>query len=96
MISKRERIGLTGARGVLGRSLQRDCPEVDWVLFPGDIRELSAVKNWLTETRPLDGIIHLAAIVPTVKVEANPAEAIRERSRTLPPDATQTVPTGPK
>ena len=77
MTSKRERIGLTGARGVLGRSLQRDCPDVEWVLFPGDIRELPMVKKWLTEAGPLDGVVHLAAIVPTVKVEANPAEAIR-------------------
>ena len=71
------RIGLTGAKGVLGRSIQEYWRNVDWVPFTGDIRFFTDVSKWICDSQPLDGLIHLAAMVPTKKVEENPFEAFQ-------------------
>lgn len=73
----RPRIALTGARGVLGRCLQAEWPEAEWMGFPGDIRDFSAVSAWLENAAPVDAIIHLAAIVPTGRVDADPLAAFQ-------------------
>ncbi len=70
MSHSRPRLGLTGQRGVLGRCLQQEWTGVEWVPFPGDIRDYPAVQKWIAESGRLDGIIHLAAMVPIQKVEA--------------------------
>lgn len=66
-------IGITGANGNLGRCLQdifKD--EKDYVLrrFTGDIRKKREITNWITLNN-FDGVIHLAAIVPTHIVNKN-------------------------
>jgi nucleoside-diphosphate-sugar epimerase len=71
------RFGLTGSRGVLGRSLQIANQQIDWQNFGGDIRDQTAVRDWLRNAEPLDAIVHLAAIVPTGEVEADPARALQ-------------------
>jgi len=73
----RRRVGLTGARGVLGRSLQAFNPDIEWVPFGGDVRLASDVRAWLDQSQPLDAVFHLAALVPTHLVEADPPNAVR-------------------
>jgi len=71
------RIGLTGARGVLGRSLQRDWPQPGWQPFPGDVRSVPALSDWLAQSGPLAGVIHCAAMVPTARVQSQPLDAFQ-------------------
>jgi nucleoside-diphosphate-sugar epimerase len=67
------RIGLTGASGVLGQSVQREWPGVSWHTFEGDVRDAGAVSSW-AET-DLDAVLHLAAIVPVGRVTSDPGAA---------------------
>jgi len=69
------RLGITGARGVLGRSLLASWPAASWHLYSGDIRNGEDVREWLATTPELDGVVHLAALVPTKAVEADPLRA---------------------
>lgn len=69
------RIGLTGATGVLGRSVQQWWPSAVWAPFTGDIRDATAVQRWLDGAGALDAVLHFAAIVPVAKVESDPHEA---------------------
>jgi nucleoside-diphosphate-sugar epimerase len=73
----RRRVGLTGARGVLGRSLQEFRPDIEWVPFGGDIRKESDVRAWMEHSLPLDAVVHLAALVPIHLVDADPPNAVR-------------------
>lgn len=77
MSSRSPRLGITGHRGVLGTCLQRDLPNVEWVKFQGDIRNYEEVRKWVRDSLPLDGVIHLAAMVPVSKVEAQPQGAFQ-------------------
>jgi nucleoside-diphosphate-sugar epimerase len=76
MTSRPDRIALTGATGVLGRALQREWTGVEWLPFRGDIRDRDAVRDWIAASAPFDALFHFAAIVPTARVEADPAEAV--------------------
>jgi nucleoside-diphosphate-sugar epimerase len=67
------KIGLTGATGVLGQSVQRDWPGVSWHPFQGDVRDTEAVRAWVDTD--LDAVIHLAAIVPVDRVTSDPGAA---------------------
>jgi nucleoside-diphosphate-sugar epimerase len=71
------RIALTGARGVLGQSLQKDWPDPDWDCFAGDIRNLQGVKDWIARPAKLDAVIHMAARVPVALVDADPLTAFK-------------------
>jgi len=71
------RIGITGGRGVLARSLQTTWSEAEWISFPGDIRNLSEVMDWVQAAGPLNALIHCAAMVPTRKVEQQPHAAFQ-------------------
>lgn len=71
------RLGLTGHRGVLGTCLQRENPAAEWINFPGDIRNYDEVRDWVRASLPLDGLLHLAAMVPVGKVEAQPQAAFQ-------------------
>ena len=69
-----KKIGLTGATGVLGKSiLASQWPETKFIPFKGDIRKSEEIKQWLEPD--FDSIIHLAALVPTNLVEADPDKA---------------------
>jgi len=72
-----QRVGITGARGVLGRSLQAHCTGIEWAPFPGDVRCPDEIKSWLRSSQPLDAIFHLAALVPTHLVDSDPPQALR-------------------
>lgn len=71
-------VAITGARGTLGRLLTQRLGEqgIGYTEFQGDILEQSDVKRWITDASP-SLVIHLAAVVPTVAVSANPAHAMR-------------------
>jgi nucleoside-diphosphate-sugar epimerase len=70
-------IAITGGRGVLGRSLQQDWSDANWLKFPGDIRNVEDVKKWISEPAKLDAVVHYAARVPVVQVEADPVAAFK-------------------
>ena len=72
------KVGLTGARGVLGQrlyeTLRRDASlEVD--CYDGDILDQTAIEEWATIFQP-ETVFNLAAVVPIAVVERN-----RSRSR---------------
>jgi nucleoside-diphosphate-sugar epimerase len=71
-------VAITGARGTLGRLLVRrlGAAGIGYSEFQGDMLEQSDVQRWIIDTRP-SLVIHLAAVVPTGTVSANPAHAMR-------------------
>ena len=71
------KIGLTGATGVLGRTLKLAYPEIQWENFTGNLRNFNEVKEWYFSLSNLDGIVHLAALVPTHLVESEPLKALQ-------------------
>lgn len=64
-----KRIGLTGHRGVLGRTMceRLSSYELEVETFPGDITDLQSLSNWFNE-RNFDYFFHFAAVVPLEKV----------------------------
>ncbi len=74
-----DKIGLTGASGVMGQALRKKFPNYEWICFPeeGDILNPVELKNWLRESESWRGIVHFAAIVPTHLVDEDPALALR-------------------
>ncbi len=70
------KFGITGASGVLGQILQKKLKEknIAFDVFNDDIRDKNDIKKWV-KNNDWDGIIHLAAIVPTKQVNENPLEA---------------------
>ena len=65
--SKKFIIGITGSTGVLGKRLIYELNDFDIKFFKGDISVKQNVYNWVNHN-DLNGIIHLAAIVPTKNV----------------------------
>lgn len=70
----RQKVGLTGASGVLGRSIQRWWPDVEWVPFAGDVRDVRSLERWMAPD--FAAVIHLAAIVPVEKVSRDLHQAV--------------------
>lgn len=68
-------IGLTGARGVLGRRLVEvlDARGTRVTPFDGDVRDAAALAEWATGC---ERIVHAAAIVPTIQVKEGTGTAI--------------------
>ena len=81
MSSKPTCIAVTGSTGVLGRTLLKHWSasnqHVQFVPFKGDIQNYGELDTWLSNMGKLDGLIHLAAIVPTNKVDEDPLKAFR-------------------
>ncbi len=69
------KIGVTGASGVLGRSLRA---LADFVPFEGDITSLEETRSWITHCAQsgVRSILHLAALVPTQSIEEAPQKGI--------------------
>lgn len=74
-------IGVTGSTGVLGRSLVENWSNVDqtvkFIPFKGNIQNYSDVDDWFRDINQLDGLLHFAALVPTVEVDKDPLKAFR-------------------
>ena len=64
---------LTGSTGVIGKKLRKNLP-FKFYNFRGNITNPNTVKKWVN-AKNFDLIIHLAAIVPTRKVNKNYLEA---------------------
>lgn len=75
------RIGLTGATGVLGRSVRQYWPGAEWVPFTGDVRDVAALRTWATSASDLTAVMHFAAIVPLADVERDPLSAFEVNVR---------------
>jgi nucleoside-diphosphate-sugar epimerase len=71
------RLGATGLSGVLGRALRARLNGVEWASFEGDVSDAAAVKAWYAAAGRLDGLFHLAAVVPLREVEADLPRATR-------------------
>lgn len=69
------RLGITGARGVLGRITTRlaQAQGHDTHPFEGDIRDRAACAAFAA--LPLDAVLHYAARVPVAQVQADPDSA---------------------
>ncbi|MBI4062100.1 MAG: NAD(P)-dependent oxidoreductase [Elusimicrobia bacterium] len=71
------RLGATGLSGVLGRSLKSRLGGVEWASFEGDVGDPAAVAAWYAGAGRLDGLFHLAAVVPLRQVESDLPRAVR-------------------
>lgn len=71
-------VGLTGARGVLGRILKDrlDRHGVDATAYPGDVNDSEALSRWFAD-RKFRYFFHFAAMVPVAAVEGNPLLAFQ-------------------
>lgn len=69
------RIGVTGARGILGSRLIDACVESGFVPVPyqGDVRDKCGLLEW---TMRIDAVLHSAAVVPVSIVETDIAHAV--------------------
>ena len=61
--------GITGATGVLGRQIIKKLP-YKFFIFKNKIENYKKVQKWVNSNK-LDIVLHLAAIVPTNKVNKN-------------------------
>ena len=61
--------GITGATGVLGRRIIKKLP-YKFVIFKNNIENYKKVQKWVNSNK-LDIVLHLAAVVPTNKVNKN-------------------------
>ena len=67
-------IGLTGSTGSLGKIILKNNRNIKFKCFKGDIRNRSAVFNWVRKNK-IDVVFHLAAIVPIKEVNKNMLKA---------------------
>ncbi len=61
--------GITGANGVLGRRIRKELP-YQFYVYKNKIENYKKVQKWIN-FKKLDAVLHLAAIVPTDKVNKN-------------------------
>ena len=61
--------GITGATGVLGRRIIKKLP-YKFIIFKNNIENYKKVQKWVNSNK-LDIVLHLAAVVPTNKVNKN-------------------------
>ncbi len=69
-------IGITGARGVLGKQILKTKNNIRYIPYTGDIRSKNKIRKWFRENY-FDAIFHLAAIVPIKEVNHNKLKALR-------------------
>ena len=70
----KNRLGLTGSTGSLGKALKRSNKNSLLSLFKGDVSKKDDVSRWIKKNN-INSIIHLAAIVPIKKVNKNKLNA---------------------
>jgi nucleoside-diphosphate-sugar epimerase len=61
---------ITGSSGVLGSYIIENNPQIKFLKFKGDITNKKEITNWILKNN-FDVFLHLAAIVPTEKVNKN-------------------------
>lgn len=72
MNQKTLRIAITGATGVLGRTIRQSFPNHDWHIYNGDITNEILVDRWAKSLKDIDVILHFAGVVALSCVEENP------------------------
>ena len=75
-----KKIGITGSTGILGSYIIKNSKYFQFDCFRGDINKKKDLRNWL-KNKKLDGIFHLAAIVPVNQVDKNYNKALRVNYR---------------
>ena len=74
-----KRILLTGGSGIIGGHIKKllggGSRGVEIVCFDADLTDMSAINDALATAGPLDGVVHLAAMVATDEVRADPTRA---------------------
>jgi UDP-glucose 4-epimerase len=71
-------VGLTGARGILGRILKErlDRHGIETAAYPGDVNDGEALSSWFADHR-FRYFFHFAALVPVAAVEDDPLLAFQ-------------------
>ena len=71
-------VGLTGARGILGRIVQERLARhaITTAAYPGDINDAAALSTWFADHR-FRYFFHFAALVPVAAVEGDPLLAFQ-------------------
>jgi len=71
-------VGMTGARGMLGRLLRARLEHhgIETAAYPGNVNNLDELASWFASLR-LRHFFHFAALVPVVAVEADPLLAFQ-------------------
>ena len=70
-----KKCGITGFKGNLGKTFLKVNNKFRYLKFRGDVRKKKQLENWLKNNK-FDAIIHLAAIVPTYRVNNNYKKAL--------------------
>ncbi len=70
MKKKKLLIGITGSTGLIGSHFIKKYPKYKFIKFKGNILNKKEVEMWIKNSN-FDKLIHLAAKVPTVYVNAN-------------------------
>lgn len=71
-----KKLGITGSTGVLGTILCKECEKagISYTCFKGDITDENDLISWV-KSIDFENIIHLAALVPTARVNKEPMQA---------------------
>ena len=70
------KIGITGSTGVLGTNLKKILVNHNLISYRQRIENIKNLERWIKKS-DLDAIIHLAAIVPTKKVNQNKIKSLK-------------------
>ena len=72
------KIGITGGSGLIGKILITILKKknIKFSCYGGDVRNSKDIKKWLKINKDIEIIYHLAAIVPTIKVNNNKNKSI--------------------
>jgi nucleoside-diphosphate-sugar epimerase len=81
-----KQVAITGASGTLGKILcgKLEARGICYHKFPGDITIAPEVSDWIRKVKP-DVFFHLAAIVSTEEVLADPSKAMKTNALSMLP-----------
>ena len=65
-----KKYGITGHTGLIGKNFINS-KKIKFIKFKGNILKKNDIRKWIIKNPKIDGIIHLAGIVPIYKVSRN-------------------------